>query len=217
MMKKVVVFDLDDTLYKEVDYVKSGYKAVAEYWGDASLYDVEMAAYESGRNAFDVLKAKKPDADIEKSVEVYRNHKPDITLPCESVITLEYLSRKYPLALITDGRSIGQRNKIEALGIAEYFAPEDIIISEEFGSDKHSQANFKAIMAHHGDAEYFYIGDNPEKDFYQPGLLGWTTIQLNDVDGVNVFDQSSVTDNEHLPDFEVDKLWDVIAIIEDAD
>ena len=26
---KVVVFDLDDTLYKEVDYVYSGYRAVA--------------------------------------------------------------------------------------------------------------------------------------------------------------------------------------------
>ena len=51
-MNKVVVFDLDDTLYKEVDYVRSGFMAVAQHLGDDSLLDVMLKARSKGINAF---------------------------------------------------------------------------------------------------------------------------------------------------------------------
>ena len=34
MCKKVVVFDLDDTLYKEIDYLKSAFQEIADYFRD---------------------------------------------------------------------------------------------------------------------------------------------------------------------------------------
>lgn len=217
-MSKVVVFDLDDTLYKEVDYVRSGLMAVAHHFGDDSLLDVMLKARSKGMNAFEAVKEQRSDAEIDKMIEIYRNHKPQISLSRDTTLTLDYLHSKYTLALVTDGRSVGQRNKIEALALERYFAPEDIIISEEFGSDKHSAANFKAIEKNHPGAEsYFYIGDNPEKDFYQPNLLGWHTIMLEDVNHVNIHRQDNAPSIDHIAQYAVESLSDAIAIIDETE
>lgn len=217
-MSKVVVFDLDDTLYKEVDYVRSGLMAVAHHLGDDSLLDVMLKARSKGINAFEAVKEQRSDAEIDKMIEIYRNHKPQISLSRDTTLTLDYLHSKYTLALVTDGRSVGQRNKIEALALEQYFAPEDIIVSEEFGSDKHSAANFKAIEKNHPGAEsYFYIGDNPEKDFYQPNLLGWHTIMLEDVNRVNIHRQDNAPSIDHMAQYAIESLSDAIAIIDETE
>ena len=58
MRKKVVAFDLDDTLYKEIDFLKSGYRKVAELVArqcgcDArAIYDQLLKWYYNGENAF---------------------------------------------------------------------------------------------------------------------------------------------------------------------
>lgn len=217
-MSKVVVFDLDDTLYKEVDYVRSGLMAVAHHLGDDSLLALMLKARSKGMNAFEAVKEQRSDAEIDKMIEIYRNHKPQISLSRDTTLTLDYLHSKYTLALVTDGRSVGQRNKIEALALERYFAPEDIIISEEFGSDKHSAANFKAIEKNHPGAEsYFYIGDNPEKDFYQPNLLGWHTIMLEDVNHVNIHRQDNAPSIDHIAQYAIESLSDAIAIIDETE
>lgn len=217
-MSKVVVFDLDDTLYKEVDYVRSGLMAVAHHLGDDSLLDVMLKARSKGMNAFEAVKEQRSDAEIDKMIEIYRNHKPQISLSRDTTLTLDYLHSKYILALVTDGRSVGQRNKIEALALERYFTPEDIIISEEFGSDKHSAANFKAIEKNHPGAEsYFYIGDNPEKDFYRPNLLGWHTIMLEDVNHVNIHRQDNAPSIDHIAQYAIESLSDAIAIIDETE
>lgn len=217
-MSKVVVFDLDDTLYKEVDYVCSGLMAVAHHLGDDSLLALMLKARSKGMNAFEAVKEQRSDAEIDKMIEIYRNHKPQISLSRDTTLTLDYLHSKYTLALVTDGRSVGQRNKIEALALERYFAPEDIIISEEFGSDKHSAANFKAIEKNHPGAEsYFYIGDNPEKDFYQPNLLGWHTIMLEDVNHVNIHRQDNAPSIDHMAQYAIESLSDAIAIIDETE
>lgn len=217
-MSKVVVFDLDDTLYKEVDYVRSGLMAVAHHFGDDSLLALMLKARSKGMNAFEAVKEQRSDAEIDKMIEIYRNHKPQISLPRDTTLTLDYLHSKYTLALVTDGRSVGQRNKIEALALERYFAPEDIIISEEFGSDKHSAANFKAIEKNHPGAEsYFYIGDNPEKDFYRPNQLGWRTIMLEDVNHVNIHRQDNAPSIDHMAQYAIESLSDAIAIIDETE
>ena len=65
---RVVCFDLDDTLYKEIDYLKSAYREIAEYAAEHcrgysdpvsvlahKAYDVMLAAYQEGQNAFEEL------------------------------------------------------------------------------------------------------------------------------------------------------------------
>ena len=58
MSKQVVCFDLDDTLYKEIDFLKSGYRKVAElvekrFHHDAhEVYAQLLLWYYRGENAF---------------------------------------------------------------------------------------------------------------------------------------------------------------------
>ena len=60
---QVLIFDLDDTLYKEVDFVMSAYKhidrlLVADYdMKPNEAYKILVNAFNCGENAFDLLQA----------------------------------------------------------------------------------------------------------------------------------------------------------------
>ena len=100
------------------------------------------------------------------------------------------------MSLITDGRSITQRNKLKALNIDNYF--NKIIISEEINSEKPSELNFKKVMNVEDQSRYVYIGDNPVKDFFIPNLLGWISICRLD-NGFNVHKQNFNISNNYMP------------------
>ncbi len=194
---KVICFDLDDTLYKEIDFLKSAYREIALHaaQGDRRLADQAYAemlqAYKDGGNAFlrlnEWLGVTTP---VEEYLAMYRAHRPDIHLEEEVVATLDAQKKAgHTIALITDGRSVQQRNKIAALGLDHWIAGEDIIISEEIGSEKPAEANYRRVMERHPEAERFvYVGDNPAKDFLAPNRLGWTTVCLLD-NGENIHPQ----------------------------
>lgn len=188
----VVAFDLDDTLYKECYYVESALKAVASLdalrkAGDrCELYAAMLRAFESGENVFDALSGKISQAGLDYSallpamIDTYRYHAPKLQLPEETADTLEQMRRSgLAMALVTDGRSRTQRAKIAALGLEKYFREESIFISEERGADKSSGESFREIVRMWPEASgFYYIGDNPAKDFKAANLLGWTTICL---------------------------------------
>ena len=190
----LVAFDLDDTLYKEIDFLKSAYREIAlrAAQGDQRLASdllVQMVnTYRNGGNAFkqlnQLLGKKTP---VEEYLAIYRAHRPDIHLTPETREMLEELKAAgIVIALITDGRSVQQRNKIAALALNRWIADGDIVISEEIGSEKPSEANYRRLMELHPDAGRFvYVGDNPAKDFIAPNRLGWTTVCLLD-NGENI-------------------------------
>lgn len=214
-----IVFDLDDTLYKELDFLKSGFHAVARHVASLTgieaerLYLEMMAARQRGENAFDMLSARHFDVDngfISKAVEIYRFHKPQITLEAGAGEVLEALTRQgLRLGLVTDGRSITQRNKIEALDITRYFAPENILISEETGVEKNSILPWQTLVRRYPNASHFiYVGDNPAKDFRMPRMLGWSTIGVRDRDGINIHPQIPPAP-EYAPDVWIDELTEL--------
>ncbi len=193
----VICFDLDDTLYKEIDFLKSAYREIALYaaQGDRRLASdllVQMVnTYRNGGNAFKRLnQLLGTETPVSVYLAIYRAHRPDIHLEEDVVATLDTLKAAgCTIALITDGRSVQQRNKIAALGLNRWIADEDIVISEEIGSEKPSEANYRRLMELHPDADRFvYIGDNPKKDFIAPNRLGWTTVCLLD-NGENIHPQ----------------------------
>ncbi len=194
---KVICFDLDDTLYKEIDFLKSAYREIALHaaQGDRRLadraYTEMLQAYKDGGNAFRRLNEwLGVTTPVEEYLAMYRAHRPDIHLEEEVVATLDAQKKAgHTIALITDGRSVQQRNKIAALGLDHWIAGEDIIISEEIGSEKPAEANYRRVMERHPEAERFvYVGDNPAKDFLAPNRLGWTTVCLLD-NGENIHPQ----------------------------
>lgn len=223
---KVVCFDLDDTLYKEIEYLKSAYKEIAEYaaahcYGCSDCvkilaikaYNRMFEAYQDGLNAFEELNSFLGlELPISDYLYIYRNHKPMITLSGDVTHTLDMLtSNQVRLGLITDGRSIQQRNKIDALGLNRWIENDDIIISGEFGSDKPALANYEYFMKlYPGCRDFTYVGDNPNKDFVAPNILGWETICLKD-DGSNIHKQGiSAIGAEAMPNRVVMNLTEIL-------
>lgn len=201
---KVVCFDLDDTLYKEIDYLKSAYREIASYAADycrgcsdspiilsVKAYEAMLLAYKEGQNAFERLNAFLGiNLPISQYLQIYRMHKPNIRLSKSAVSALNSLkSPECIIGLITDGRSVQQRNKVEALGLNRWIIEEDVLISEEFGSEKPTPANYEYFMKRYPESdEFMYVGDNLKKDFIAPNALGWQTVCLKD-DGRNIHKQ----------------------------
>lgn len=173
-MIKAVVFDLDDTLFPEIDYVKSGFRAVAEFLLkeiSVDCYDELIRLFEEDqKDVFDRFITNN-DLDIEtkKLIDIYRNHKPiimfyDDVMPCIN----ELKSKGIKTGIITDGRPEGQRAKLEAFDCYNIF--DKIIITDELGGIEYRKPHPLAFeeMAESLNVNYgemIYVGDNPSKDF----------------------------------------------------
>ena len=185
---KGVIFDLDDTLYSEKEYVRSGYKAVSDYLGGG--YEEKLwQFFESGKPAIDELLKELDREDEKKDVlNIYRNHKPTIHLYPGVLVTIQELKSKgIRIGIITDGRPEGQRNKIEALGLDKLI--DDIIITDELGGiqfRKPCDIAFRIMQTRWRlpASEIMYIGDNPAKDFQAPQQLGMKSIWFRNPDGL---------------------------------
>ncbi len=206
------VFDLDDTLYKEIDFLKSAYQFISEKlepYTKSNIYDEMINCYFQNKSTFDYIKEKYIfPFSVEDLVKMYREHPPKLDLPSESKKILDFLKNKnIKMGLITDGRSLSQRNKIIALNIEYYF--EKIIISDEIGYSKPSLQVFKEF--NDKNYEYFYIGDNVSKDFITPNKIGWKTICLVD-DGQNIHKQDFNLKSNFLPQYKISSLDEIFCL-----
>lgn len=195
---KIFVFDLDDTLYSERDFEKSGIEFVYE---TLSIKHVSLEKiFENRNNWVDlIINGSNNSITSQMVLNVYRNHFPTIQLYNDAKEFLENLRTKgSEMFLITDGRSITQRNKLRALGIESFF--KGIVVSEEVNSEKPSEHNFRLVMCDDMAENYIYIADNPKKDFITPNKLGWTSICLLDR-GQNVHEQVFANLTEAMPHF----------------
>lgn len=226
MCKKVVVFDLDDTLYKEIDFLKSGYRKVSElvekrYGLDAhEVYARLLSWYNQGKNPFETLnETYRLDNPISDYLNVYRFHHPSITLPSDVAKTLTELKGKNVLmGIISDGREETQKNKIEALGLHEWICPDLIFINEDKKYFKPNHWSYDRMMLKcfeknvEPDATFYYVGDNTEKDFMAPNQLGWDTICLMD-DGRNIHKQNFEIENIKLPKKTIASISELVNIL----
>lgn len=186
-----VIFDLDDSLYSEKDYVKSGYRAVAGYLGESKYADHLWKLFEDGRPAIDeLLVGLGKECEKTACLSIYRNHKPSIYLYDGIKDLIEELKFKgIKIGIITDGRPEGQRNKIDALGLYELIDPEDVIITDELGGiqfRKPCDIAFRILLTRWkmNPSDVVYIGDNAEKDFQAPKQLGMRSVWFRNEDGL---------------------------------
>ncbi len=177
-----VIFDLDDTLYSEKEYVKSGYRKIAEWLGKPEIEDQLWSAFQRGGKAMDeVLK----EEDRAEALRIYRFQQPDIHLYSGVKELLERLKRNKKVGIITDGRPEGQRAKLKALGIVVH----EVIITDELGGVEYRKPCTAAFekMRQTFDVPFdkmIYIGDNIKKDFIAPEKLGMQWIWFNNSDGL---------------------------------
>lgn len=214
MNKPVIVFDLDDTFINEINYLKSAYFEIAESLDQDNkieVYEKMLSDYFNGFNVFQNLTAIYHQKTLEDLLSAYRNHWPTMPLKPYSLETLNYLKEKgCILGIITDGRSITQRNKLKATKIENYF--DEIIISEEFGSGKPSVENYEIFHKYRAD-RYYYIADNPRKDFLAPNKLNWETICLLDTENQNIHKQDFNLKKEYLPKYKIESLKEINGLL----
>lgn len=217
-----VVFDLDDTLFKERDFLKSAYRHISKKLASTNTLQEDIflfmyEAYMHKKDAFsEVLEKCKSELTKEDLLIEYRFHYPDIKMDSETKGLLDYLKENgMEIGLLTDGRSITQRNKITALDLHNYVKDTNIIISEEFGSEKPSPLNYQYFESQYPSVTNFiYVGDNPQKDFITPNKLGWKTFGLLD-NGENIHKQVYSSQN-YQPQIWVKSLYDVITYLAQA-
>ena len=176
-MIEAIIFDLDDTLYPERNFVESGYRAVARhvahcYGGDFDrLVSTMMTTWRShGRKmVFPVLLERFPEIPVCMSelIHVYRRHTPQISMFPGYRELLQELGSHYRIGVITDGIPEVQERKVMALGLAGL--ANAIIYTWKYGSvrQKPHPLPFRLMLASlqtYPESSLF-VGDNPEKDW----------------------------------------------------
>lgn len=188
-MIKSVIFDLDDTLYNERDFVIESFKKVCRYLSkkydlkyEDLLYKTIEILEQKGRGEIfnELCEFYSLQESVANLVDLYRGAKPNIKLYSDGEYILNILSGHYKIGLITDGMAKVQWNKIEALGIEKYF--QKIIVTDDFGREfwkPHRFAYDEMLMYFECfPHEAIYIGDNPNKDFIGAREVGINTIRI---------------------------------------
>lgn len=223
-MIKAVVFDLDDTLISEREYIKSGFNVVAEVLSEKYqllqedvFFKLMSLFQESPKNVFnrllDFYQIDYTTEEIKELIVSYRHHLPNISLYQDAKFILNELSEKsLKLGVITDGYQVTQRNKLLSLGIDAYF--DAIIVTDELGREfwKPHARPYELIKEQLGVEfnEIIYIGDNVSKDFITAKKLGMYTVQVEREEGI--YAQLKV-DQEYLALEKITSLLELTEII----
>jgi putative hydrolase of the HAD superfamily len=193
----VAVFDIDDTLYLERDYVRSGFAAVdawcREHLGRRGFGELAWQAFEGGTRGDIFDRAlRQLGLPVEKSlvdqlVAVYRTHDPQIALLPDAAECLAGLRGCVKLAAISDGPLSSQRAKARRLGLDRWM--DQIVLTAALGSgfEKPCPKAFQKIEEAFQCAgpRCLYVADNPQKDFQAPRVLGWRTVRVRRPGGLH--------------------------------
>lgn len=193
-LPKAVVFDMDDTLFLERDYVLSGFRHIAGRVAESARSSPEeIFAFltataekkEHRGRVLDILVESNPSLGLAWSasqlIEEYRSHIPKIGLFRGAAAMLSELRRAGAhLAIITDGASQSQHRKAEALGLDGRV--DLLLVTDDRGIEyrKPDPYAFRKVSETFGcgPEACVYVGDNPAKDFLAPRELGWKTIRI---------------------------------------
>ncbi|WML35483.1 HAD family hydrolase [Clostridium sp. OS1-26] len=225
-MIKTIVFDLDDTLYRERDFVYGAFAKVCEYLATKFNKDYEILYNNTidilnnhGRGEiFNILCDKHNiNEDISNLIDIYRNSEPSLQLYEDALYFLEKNSfsnknAKYNLGLITDGKASVQWNKIKALKLENYI--DKIVVTDDYGLEywKPNEFAYREMMRYFNckAEECVYVGDNPNKDFIGARKVNMYTVRvIREIgDHMNTFLEKS-----YEADFSIKNLYELENIL----
>lgn len=186
----ILVFDLDDTLYDEQSFVKSGMKAVSHFL--STLVNIPSDKIEkqllqilkkNGRGkVFDIILKEYnlySAGNLKKCIDAYRSHIPQIHLYPDAKRCLTRFNT-YPKYIVTDGHKWVQLNKLKALDLNKFVVKAYRTYQYGLKYSKPSTYCFELIQKKEKikPSELIYIGDNPNKDFINLKKNGFKTVRI---------------------------------------
>lgn len=181
-----VIFDLDETIYCEKQFIRHGFKMVSMYLKtrgiDISIRELFNYQEKFGReNVIDHVLRERGISDrniLLNSIYAYRNNNGVLTPRDGFMEVLDFLPTKP--SLVTDGMGFVQRKKLQNIGLEGRF--DRIYFTDEWGAAaaKPSLVCFLDILRQKSLSpnEMVYIGDDPSKDFVNLNLIGVKTIRI---------------------------------------
>ncbi|SER46987.1 HAD hydrolase-like protein [Lachnobacterium bovis] len=214
---KVVIFDLDNTLYREIDYIKSGCAAVAQQATTifkeavySQVYDELVSDTLSKKPAIRNLVKKfasglpqKRQFDLTQLfLNTYRNHDPKIGITQETIEVIETLKKHgISIGIVTDGRSEVQRKKLAKLGLMNDSRISEILLTDELAGKngnpsifrKPNPLPFEILKLRFGVPYHcmIFVGANMQKDFEAPQRLGMRCLHFNNSKG-NILSKNAI-------------------------
>ena len=173
---ETVMFDLDDTILDRGKAVDNMFSFIAKTFYSNVVTD-EMRLFfikhdnRGYSNKIDVMNSlfdKFPPTSRLPSSEIYDfwdSHFPlGFSLSEEEINTLKKITANAKTAIITNGRTKGQKLKIEKTGLDKIF--DTIIISEEVGIEKPDAQIFNLALKRLGvsNDKALFVGDNLKND-----------------------------------------------------
>lgn len=202
-----IIFDLDNTLLHFDDYWDDSVKETFKIFNITRLSDAEeifkvykeqddiyCAHFDAGRitleelrryRFLETMKAFKLDVveeDHDEFQDIYRTIANRMIKPNEKYNNLlKRLLNKYSLAIMTNGSSDFQREKLARMEIIDLFHNDFIFISEEVGYSKPSPEIYqKALNEFRAQAKkVLFVGDSITNDVSAPLKMGMEAVWVN--------------------------------------
>lgn len=219
-MIKCIIFDLDNTLYDQVDYAKDlmnhlAFRLSKKYDAKTNKIYNTLLSYWMEKGPFygyffdDVLeKLSISDDEVRKLISISHSYKPNISTYPGVFTTLTKLKTKYYLAMITDGNENVQKNKINALGVKKFF--KKIVYTGKHM--KPDRKGYQMVLNHFNleAEEAVYVGDNPVVDFITPNKMNMTTIRV-----LKGYFKDKKAGGRHQSQFKVNNFEEIFTVLND--
>lgn len=201
---KAIFFDIDDTLYDQVDTFRRAYD---EVFGERFDLDIKELFKARGRRSDEVFEASQNGLISMEEMYIYRGQKAfedvGIAITAEEALAFqaayarnqanlimpettrqlldELKEREVLLGVITNGPSAHQWKKVNALKMQRWAEKKNLIVSGDIGINKPDAGIFDEAKARAAAAieEFWYVGDNYVNDIVGAKKAGWKALWLN--------------------------------------
>lgn len=183
-----IIFDLDDTLYRERRWLLSGFTAVARHLEVAHRVDRQeafrclVASVRAGRRheAFQRLCRRfgLPARLIPGLVSLVRSHRPALALRRSTRSALAQLRSDWRLGVLTNGLPAVQARKTAALDLRELV--DAVVYAGDYGAGKPEPQPFLEVATRVGvdPARCVFVGDDPWCDIHGARQVGMHTVRI---------------------------------------